>query len=55
MFNALIRLIHRANYPTGFQAYLISIQSSGHGAGPTVQEARKDYREMSHHSLYPPG
>ena len=48
MLNTLIRMIRRANHPTGFQAYMNNIQSSGHGSAPTVQEARRDYREMAH-------
>ena len=52
MFNTLIRAIRQASYPTGFQAYLNSIQSSARGSGPTVEEARRDYREMSHQSQH---
>ena len=50
MFNTLFRMIRRANHPTGFQAYLNSIQINGHGVGPTVQEARRDYQGMSSRS-----
>ena len=50
MLNTLFRMIRRANHPTGFQAYLNNIQSSGHGSIPTVQEARRDYRAMAHQS-----
>ena len=51
MFNTLFRMIRRANHPTGFQAYMNNIQRSGHGATPTVEEARRDFREMSHRSM----
>ena len=50
MFNTLFRMIRRANPPTGFQAYLNNVQSNGHGVGPTVQEARRDYQRMSSRS-----
>jgi hypothetical protein len=53
MISTLFRKIRRANYPTGFQAYLNSIQSSVHGYGPSVEEARRDYREMSRQIQYP--
>ena len=52
MISTLFRKILRANHATGFQAYLNGIQSSGHGTGPTVAEARRDYHEMSHRSPY---
>ena len=50
MFNTLFRMIRWANYFMGFQAYLNNIQSNGHGVGPTVQEARRDYQRMSSRS-----
>ena len=46
MFNTLFRMVRRANYPTGFQAYLNKVQTNDHGVGPTVQEARRDYQRM---------
>ena len=52
MLNTIIRMIRRSNHPTGFQAYLNSIQSSGRGSIPTVQEARRDYGQMSHSTRY---
>ena len=52
MFNTLIRIIRRANHPTGFQACLNGVQSNGHGSTPTVQEARRDYGQMSHPTRY---
>ena len=51
MFNTIFRIIRRANHPTGFQAYLNSVQRSGHGSVPTVDEARRDYRDMSNRSM----
>ncbi len=51
MLNSLFRIIRRANHPTGFQAYLNGIQRGAHGSGPTVEEARRDYREMSSRSM----
>jgi hypothetical protein len=47
MINALLRKIRLGSYPTEFQAYLNSVQTSGHGAGPTMEEARRDFNGMS--------
>lgn len=54
MLNTLIRRIRRSSFPTGFEAYLNSVQSSGRGVGPTIEEARRDFTGMSHTTLHHP-
>ena len=47
MFHKVIGIIRRANKPSGFQAYMNSVQWGSKHAGPTYDEARKDYQGIS--------
>ena len=47
MFHKVIGIIKRANRPNGLQAYMNNVQSGSPSAGPTYDEARKDYQSIS--------
>ena len=48
MFHKVIGIIRRANQSGGLQAYMNSVQGGTKHAGPTYDEARKDYQGISH-------
>ena len=48
MIHKVIGIIKRVNRPNGFQAYMNNVHRSDlPGAGPTYDEARKDYQSIS--------
>ena len=50
MLHKVIRIIRRADRPSGFQAYMNNIQRGGNFSGPTYDEARKDYQRINQQS-----
>ena len=47
MIHKVIGIIKRANRPNGFQAYMNNVQRGSQSAGPSYDEARKDYQSIS--------